>query len=289
MLGSLKVKIDEINHASKKPRLDKSFTITQRTSECRQINPSSSSSTISTRYKRQNETIIALSQIHGIPDTKSNTLLSIIFDTLCSNFSNLAVTDEILNTNDPDRPPNTQSVSNTIKTKIITDASKTYFTSDANKFRSLFIFYSRKYIMSSRQYQAQRQSHRQATLISPDPFCKNLPNLIPYKELQYTINHIDIGPTHSTLTIEKITQGCYRRLDTFVLRLAQFYLNRDRDMTRHDKLIDFPSSKKRDTDSFLFVLSFGGDAAPGCGTSFLVAFLNVGERLANSSEHFIVF
>ena len=39
----------------------------------------------------------------------------------------------------------------------------------------------------------------------------------------------------------------------------------------------------------LFVLAFGGDAAPGYGTSYLVSFLNAGRRVMSSSENFIIF
>ena len=53
-----------------------------------------------------------------------------------------------------------------------------------------------------------------------------------------------------------------------------------------DKLKSFEFTKK-DADSFLFVIAFGGDGAPGCGLSFLVSFINAGKR--NSTENFLVF
>ena len=290
-LDSINVTLDELKHetSAKKPRLDNSFAITQRVTEYRQNNPSTSSSSANIRYKRQHETITACAKIHGIHDSKSTTLLSTMFDTLCSHFSNLAVTNEILNTtNDPTRPPNSQSVSNLVKSKIIMDSSKSYHKSETNKYRSLFTFYSGKYIMSARQYQALCKSNRQSTLISSnDTFAQHLPNFIVYKELQYIINNVNIGETHSTLTIDGMTRGCYRRLNTFTLRLAQFYL--ERNITRQDKLTEFPNIQKRDSESFLFILSFGGDAAPACGTSFFLAFINIGIRLDRSSEHFLVF
>jgi len=42
-------------------------------------------------------------------------------------------------------------------------------------------------------------------------------------------------------------------------------------------------------ESFLFVLAIGGDGAPGTGTSFLVSFLNCGQRIASSDENFLLF
>ena len=47
-----------------------------------------------------------------------------------------------------------------------------------------------------------------------------------------------------------------------------------------------PSKKfvKKDLNSFLFRISFGGDGAPGIGTIFNVSFLNVGKRILSSSE-----
>ena len=39
----------------------------------------------------------------------------------------------------------------------------------------------------------------------------------------------------------------------------------------------------------MFVIAIGGDGAPICGTSFLVSFLNVGERLTSSDENWLLF
>ena len=39
----------------------------------------------------------------------------------------------------------------------------------------------------------------------------------------------------------------------------------------------------------MFLISFGGDGAPGVGTIFNVSFLNVGKRIPSNSETFMVF
>ena len=49
------------------------------------------------------------------------------------------------------------------------------------------------------------------------------------------------------------------------------------------------SFSKKDPNPFLFLISFGGDGAPGVGTIFNVTFLNVGKRILSSSETCMVF
>ena len=51
----------------------------------------------------------------------------------------------------------------------------------------------------------------------------------------------------------------------------------------------FTSFPKKSEDSFQFLISFGGDGAPGSGTAFLFSFLNIGQRLMSSRENFLVF
>ena len=114
---------------------------------------------------------------------------------------------------------------------------------------------------------------------------------MPYARLAKIISSIDIGTVHNVnpkftcnLSDDECTEGCYRPCDEFAIRLAQFYLTVNE--SRQDKLMTFTEFKKKDNDSFLFVLSFGGDAAPSCGMSFLLSFLNIGCRIASSAEFF---
>ena len=47
--------------------------------------------------------------------------------------------------------------------------------------------------------------------------------------------------------------------------------------------------QQKDPNSFLFVLAFGGDGAPGCALNFSFSFINVSRRITSSSENFIIF
>ena len=67
------------------------------------------------------------------------------------------------------------------------------------------------------------------------------------------------------------------------LALHNFIFSSTRKKT--DKLHQF----KKKEDSFLFVISIVGYGAPVCGTSYLISFLNVGERLASSREIYLTF
>ena len=48
----------------------------------------------------------------------------------------------------------------------------------------------------------------------------------------------------------------------------------------------FPCKK---ASSFLFPITVGDDGAPGVDMPVLVSFINVGERIANSAEQFLLF
>ena len=83
---------------------------------------------------------------------------------------------------------------------------------------------------------------------------------------------------------ENIPAGLFRDIKTYIQRLAVFYLKVNK--CRSDKPLFFC---KEDPNSFLFLIYFGGDGAPGVGTIFNVSFLNVGKRILSSSETFMVF
>ena len=70
-------------------------------------------------------------------------------------------------------------------------------------------------------------------------------------------------------------------------RLAQFYLNLN-NLTVEKLKFDFNYTLKNE-NSYIFLIAIGGDEAPQCGTSFLVSFLNIGKRVASSSENFLLF
>ena len=47
--------------------------------------------------------------------------------------------------------------------------------------------------------------------------------------------------------------------------------------------------ERRNKDSKLFLIATGGDEIPSSDTTFLLSFLNVLKRIANSSENYVLF
>ena len=45
----------------------------------------------------------------------------------------------------------------------------------------------------------------------------------------------------------------------------------------------------KEASSFLFAVAVGDDGAPGIDMPVLISFINVGERIANSAEQFLLF
>ena len=86
---------------------------------------------------------------------------------------------------------------------------------------------------------------------------------------------------------EECRDGIYRCLITFLPRLAQLYLNLN-NLTVEKLKFDFNYTLKNE-NSYIFLIAIGGNEAPQSGTSFLVSFLNIGKRVASSSENFLLF
>ena len=175
-----------------------------------------------------------------------------------------------------------KSLANEIKRTVIKESTKSYYNSDDNTLRSINVYYSQD-ILGKRKYEKIRSANK-----SP-----KIANFVPYKKLSSAINQINIGsvqPLHPSLTSgideNEIGEGMFRNLCEYVPRLAKMYLNLDDN--RVDKLKNFPSFASKN-NSFVFLLALGGDEAPGSGTSFLLSFLNVGQRIASSFENFLIF
>lgn len=162
-----------------------------------------------------------------------------------------------------------------------------YLESSKNIIRSLSVYYAHD-VLGKRKYLSMRKANRKSSFENI-----TVPNFVSYPELAKYINDIDIGcvkPLYPDLVGENSLdkpRGCYRNIKSHVLRLAEFYLNaRER---RKDKLFEFSTFPRKDPSSFLFLLAFGGDGAPGVGTIFSISFLNAGKRILSSSETFTVF
>ena len=165
---------------------------------------------------------------------------------------------------------------------------KSHNNSIENKKRSLSVLYSYS-PMGKWKYVALRSAMRGYHQT------KALGNLLPYAKLAKFIQSIPIGtvydvaPKYTKDINAPDTTGCYRPAKEFLCWLASFYLTVNK--TRRDKLKVFPKyeQSKHDPESFVFILAIGADGAPICGTTVLVSFLNVGERLPSSMETWTLF
>ena len=118
-----------------------------------------------------------------------------------------------------------------------------------------------------------------------------IPKLITYNSLVSEIKKIDIGKVYyieeefCTDIDDENINGCFRDLREYLPRLAKFYLNMQG--KRKGALKWFGETEGR------FLVAFGGDGCPfgknESACSFLISFLNVGKRVASSSDNFLVF
>ena len=124
-------------------------------------------------------------------------------------------------------------------------------------------------------------------------------NFIPFKNLSRYMKKVDIGDWHDVSQLlpvsyqpeepGEVLRGVYRNLRTYVPRLAEFYLKMNRHRTDKLKQFEYFDSEKKNPDSFMFIVTFGGDGAPGIGTTFDVSFVNVGKRIYSSKSQHLVF
>lgn len=177
------------------------------------------------------------------------------------------------------------------KQKHLTEFEK----SRENVLRSIATFYTSG-VMGKRKYQSVRistsmkSSKRKRGGKSAIMFMPNcpVPKLLTYNNLMSEIKKIDVGKVYSIhenfsfCSDNENINGCYRDLREYLPRLALFYLN-----TKQDALKWFGKTEGT------FLVAFGGDGCPfgknDTACSFLVSFLNVGKRVASSSDNFLVF
>ena len=175
------------------------------------------------------------------------------------------------------------AVVKTLSKKVVSGWSKNFFKSKENMLRSLNVYYCHD-VMGKAKYISIRKANKG---------CTNTPNYVPYPDLAKYMRELDIGIVKDVSDFAQgvdesvLCQGMYRPLDVYLPRLAEFYLKVNEN--RKDKLKFFPDIKKIDNASKMFLFTFGGDGAPICGTIFLTSFLNVGNRIASSSENFMIF
>lgn len=167
-------------------------------------------------------------------------------------------------------------------------------TSRDNVLRSIATFYTSG-VLGKRKYQSVKLSTSMKTskkkrggktAIMFMPNCP-VPKLLTYNALITEIKKIDIGHVYSiqenfSSDTDENINGYYRDLREYLPRLASFYLN-----TKQDALKWFGQTEGT------FLVAFGGDGCPfgknETACSFLISFLNVGKRVASSSDNFLVF
>ena len=134
--------------------------------------------------------------------------------------------------------------------------------------------------MGKRKYQAVRQasSMKSSNLKRGGKTAINfltncpIPKLITYNSLVSEIKKIDIGKVYyieeefSTDIDDENINGCFRDLREYLPRLAKFYLNMQ--------------GKRKGA------LKWFGETEGESACSFLFSFLNVGKRVASSSDNF---
>ena len=210
-----------------------------------------------------------------VPDNNLDPVIEGMLDTLPAKVKSEKLADKILG--------GKTALANAVVRKNEDNFCSKYYKSDQNKLRSLNIYYSQN-VLGKRKYISIRKANK----------VKNIPNFTPYSDLSKVIRQIDIGVVSSIKPI--LTQGMeddessdvlFRDLLQYAPRLAEFYLTVNEN--RVDKLKTFDGFPRKQKESKLFLVTIGGDEAPGSGTAFLISFLNVGKRIASSFENYLIF
>jgi hypothetical protein len=194
---------------------------------------------------------------------------------------------------------------------IVKSAVQQYEHSQKNMIRSVGVLYEGG-ISSKKQFNRKRSreifemdDNGKKHQITYMPACK-VPKLVDYKGVMKFVNSVDIGELKEiprarkskfdkgkyqqtedgeTGDLHPPVAGCYRDLESFLIKLAGLYLVID------SKRPGFFTWFGLEKGSFLVAL--GADEAPfgkhNEATSWLLSFLNVGERVASCDENHLIF
>ena len=241
----------------------------------RRKKPSTDELNNKSKQRRRKETVFLCSVIHGGTVNNKIPVINGMFDSLTGILKPDEFAVKALNLK--------ASITNSIKKKCADKCKVHYFRSQENLLRSVNVYYSHNVIGKKKYINIKRASK-----------APGIPGLSPYKDVTTKILSVDIGTLFSInpeftqgLGREECGDGMYRCLITFLPRLTQFYLSVNN--LRLEKLkFDFNYTLKNE-NSYIFLIAIGGDGASQSGTSFLVSFLNIGKRVASSSEIFLLF
>ncbi|CAB4023672.1 Hypothetical predicted protein, partial [Paramuricea clavata] len=231
--------------------------------------------------KRRQETMTAVSAIHGASKKNLKPAYDGMFDTLQKRCKMKDLTNYVLGN---------ENLTKTVVSEHYKKELKDFEKSKENAEKSIATFYSSG-VMGKRKYQSVRlvvsmTSRKQGgrTGISILPGCK-VPKILTYNNLARELNKIDIGSVLeinneylSDLEIDAPINGAYRDLREYLPRLAKFYLNTDR---KH--ALEWYGKTEG-----IFLIALGGHGCPfgehESACSFLVSFLNVGANCDETSQ-----
>ena len=248
----------------------------------------------STGRKRRLLTMESASKIHGnsslSPSKKRKVSLRGLFNTVVTH----ATTKEL-----KEMSKGSTKINEKVVPSLTNVAVRAFEKSADNVNRSVMILY-RGGLMSKAKYNSVLSSLMYKTGVdSKKKRCKLsngvlLPKLPPYKDLMKFIKSIDIGvlkPIPQAEQIENqdspnVTQqvsGCFLDLEARLLQLADLYLS-------IDKVTPILSWFGKAPGTFL--VAIGADGAPfgkdNEATSWLVSFLNLGNRIASCDDNFLL-
>ena len=242
--------------------------------------PTTSALSTSSKNRRMRETIHSAFCIHGASPENKDPALHGLVDTLTSKFKAKILAKKLVSSAKKKLKKAIVEQLKSQKTKV--GRRNPEESSEENVKRSMRVYYSQG-VLGRRKYDQIRRANK-----SP-----GVTNFIQSGELSRKIRSINIGEVKEIseftkgLDPEEIGAGCYRPLDKYAPRLAEYYLKVNEE--REDKLKTFENLPRKDPSSFLFLMAIGGDEAPGAGTTYLISFLNAGKRVASSSENFLIF
>ena len=249
------------------------FFISSKKAAQRKKQPTNKETPHMAKTVRRSETFNACLLIHG--SNVESTAYGMI-NTLTSKYSAKDLSNHILTA----KP----AFVNELKHQTMLANERSYYKSNSNLLRSLNVYYSHC-VMGKTKYLNIRKANKNKV---------HIPNYVTYQNLSKYIRDINIGVLRDVqedfgkgLEDEDVVEGMYRPLVPYVQRIAEFYFTVYQKRT--DSLKEYPNFSKKNENSFQFLISFGGDGAPGSGTAFLLAFLNIGQRLMSSRENFLVF
>ena len=248
--------------------------------------PTSLTTPTQTLKRRRSETFHAALRIHGGSKTNPKPAMDGLFSTVQKKLKTSVLGDYVLSDN---------KVTNYVIDKCSKNKLATFENSEDNILRSISMYYTAG-VMGKRKYQAVRLATSMKTSginrggKTSIKFMSNcpIPKLVTYNNLISEIKKIDIGKVYSVeehyrdyIENENLN-GCFRE---YLPRLATFYL--DMQNSRKGALKWFGETEGT------FLVALGGDGCPfgknESACSFLASFLNVGKRVASSSDNFIIF